>query len=207
MQQLVAGAALFEVYQSKLKLKRRYDYEDMISWVLRAFQDHPYLLRLYQEQYHYFLVDEFQDTNAVQFELLQQLMAFWPIPNVFIVGDDDQSIFEFQGARIQNLLHFYAKYESSLKLVVLKENYRSGQIILDAAHQLILQNTSRLLNQWPEVPVTKKLHAQPTTNDLPIIKVDYPNAFHEVVDLVDQFGAVASGRGALSRDGRDLCQA
>ncbi|NJK82972.1 MAG: UvrD-helicase domain-containing protein [Saprospiraceae bacterium] len=66
---------------------------------MRAFKKKPALLRRYQEQYLYFLVDEYQDTNGAQNQVLQQLIDFWEVPNIFIVGDDDQSIYEFQGAR------------------------------------------------------------------------------------------------------------
>src|SRR5690606_19151252 len=82
MQLLKAAAALFDTYQQKMQARGRYDYEDMILWVLRAFKAHPHLLLQYQEQFHYFLVDEYQDTNNSQNELLQLLCKFWEQPNV-----------------------------------------------------------------------------------------------------------------------------
>jgi DNA helicase II / ATP-dependent DNA helicase PcrA len=110
MERLAAAADLYPKYLHAMQRAGRYEYEDMILWVLRAFEKHEALLRNYQERYQYFLVDEYQDTNGAQNRLLQQLLDYWPDPNVFIVGDDDQSIYEFQGARLQNLLDFYRQY-------------------------------------------------------------------------------------------------
>ncbi|RMF30607.1 MAG: ATP-dependent helicase, partial [Bacteroidetes bacterium] len=98
MELLLAGARLFERYNQRLQQTRRYDYEDMLHGVLQAFQTDIDFLREYQEQYLYFLVDEYQDTNGTQNALLQTLIDYWEVPNVFVVGDDDQSIYEFQGA-------------------------------------------------------------------------------------------------------------
>ena len=76
-----------------MRLARRYDFADMILWVLREFEKNEALLRNYKEQYLYFLVDEYQDTNGSQNAILHKLIEYWDNPNVFIVGDDDQSIF------------------------------------------------------------------------------------------------------------------
>ncbi|MDV7395096.1 UvrD-helicase domain-containing protein, partial [Arthrospira platensis SPKY1] len=125
--------------------RRRYDYDDMILWVLEAFEKYPFLLRQYQERYLYFLVDEYQDTNGSQHAVLQQLLNYWESPNIFIVGDDDQSIYEFQGARLKNLVDFYHAYPE-VEVIVLEENYRSAQGILDAAHSLVGRNENRIIN-------------------------------------------------------------
>ncbi|MEM6698830.1 MAG: UvrD-helicase domain-containing protein, partial [Bacteroidota bacterium] len=122
MERLKAAARLFPRYTQQMKRQRRYDYEDMIIWVLNAFEKNISLLRRYQEQYLYFLVDEYQDTNGAQNKVLQKLMDFWQSPNVFIVGDDDQSIYEFQGARLKNLSDFYTRYQEDLELVFLQQN-------------------------------------------------------------------------------------
>ncbi len=136
----------------------RYEYEDMLLWVAKAFETNEALLRSYQERYQYILVDEFQDTNGAQFHLLNLLLDFWEIPNIFIVGDDDQSIYEFQGARLENLREFHRKYRTGLETIVLEENYRSTQAILDPAGRLIARNTLRVLNLFEE-PLEKKLRA------------------------------------------------
>lgn len=127
MERLRAAAHLFPPYTQALLQARRYDYEDMILWVLKAFKENEALLRTYQEQYLYLLVDEYQDTNGAQNEVLQQLISYWDSPNIFIVGDDDQSIFEFQGARLKNLTDFFEQYRHEIKLVTLTDNYRSSQ--------------------------------------------------------------------------------
>lgn len=146
MERLRAAAALYPRYEAALRQARRYDYDDMILWVLRAFSENETLLRSYQERYLYLLVDEYQDTNGAQNEVIRQLMAYWEAPNIFIVGDDDQSIFEFQGARLKSLVDFYEQYREQLKLVLLTDNYRSSQHILDAAHTLIGVNEHRIVN-------------------------------------------------------------
>jgi len=144
MKLLQEAARLFPTYEKMLKEKNRYDFEDMIRWVINAFKKDKNLLLNYQEQYLYYLVDEYQDTNGAQNELLGLLTDYWDVPNVFVVGDDDQSIFRFQGANVKNIMEFYDAHSSHLKQVVLKENYRSTQHILDAAKCLISLNEERL---------------------------------------------------------------
>ncbi len=138
---------IYILYQEKLKLYGRYDFEDMINFVIDRFKSSPTLLQKYQERYLYFLVDEFQDTNSAQAELLYQLSSYWdPAPNLFVVGDDDQSIYRFQGASIENIINFNVKYPDANK-IALVENYRSIQPILDAAQTVISKNTLRISNK------------------------------------------------------------
>ena len=103
MELLKAGVNLFEPYQNMLLKNFRYDFSDMILWVLKAFRNEPSMLANYQEKFQYILVDEFQDTSGSQNDLLQELIAYWDSPNIFAVGDDDQSIYRFQGASIANI--------------------------------------------------------------------------------------------------------
>ena len=131
MTKLLAAVSEYQRYDAKMKTRSRYDYDDMIIWVLKAFREDEDLLRRYQERYQYILVDEFQDTSGSQNDLLKFLLNYWDTPNVFVVGDDDQSIFKFQGANMKNILAFAADYSKNLKIVVLKHNYRSNQNILD----------------------------------------------------------------------------
>ena len=147
MERLRAAAKLYPRYIKLMEKARRYDYDDMILWVLRGFEKNEALLRNYQERYLYFLVDEYQDTNGSQNHIIQKLIEYWNNPNIFIVGDDDQSIFEFQGARIQNLVDFHQLYKNDLQLVLLKENYRSSQHILDTSKTLIDHNKNRITNR------------------------------------------------------------
>jgi DNA helicase-2/ATP-dependent DNA helicase PcrA len=113
------------------------DFGDQIFLVLRLFRERPYVLAHYQRRFRYILVDEFQDTNYAQFELVKLLAGRHR--NVTVVGDDDQAIFRFRGASMSNILGFDAAYPDARR-VVLIENYRSGQNLLDAAHRLIRHN-------------------------------------------------------------------
>ncbi len=189
MERLRAGVDLFPRYVARMRQARRYDYEDMILWVLRAFEEHEDLLRSYQEQYLYFLVDEYQDTNGAQNEVLQRLIGYWENPNVFIVGDDDQSIFEFQGARLKNLTDFYRRYRENLHLVLLRDNYRSSQLILDTSRSLIRHNERRIVNSLRELGIEKVLqagNAEVAASALRPQIIAYPNRMQEETDIVDQ---------------------
>ncbi len=189
MLQLVEAAKLFPKYLRKMKKARRYDYDDMILWVLKAFEHNEALLRRYQEQYLYFLVDEYQDTNGAQNEVLQRLMDFWNTPNVFIVGDDDQSIYEFQGARLKNIRDFHDRYEQEVELVILTDNYRSTQSILDTASSLIEHNEKRLLTSLSNLGLQKRLVANHQTFAQLTVHpqiIEYPNRLQEDVAIVQQ---------------------
>lgn len=186
---LRSAVAMYPRYQHALKRARRYDFDDMILWVLRAFEDNEALLRNYQEQYLYFLVDEYQDTNGAQNELLNRLSSFWDNPNIFIVGDDDQSIYEFQGARLKSLLDFYHRYEEDLSIILLQENYRSSQPILQTAHTLIGSNEKRIIYHLQSLGIEKKLQAKHPhfgqLTHLPIVNC-YANRLQEEADILHQ---------------------
>ncbi len=135
---------LYLGYQAELKKTERFDFEDMINTVVDAFKTNTELLSSYQERFQYFLVDEYQDTNSAQNELLLQLASFWgDKANVFVTGDPDQSIMRFQGASIENQLSFIIVYPQAT-VITLKQNYRSTQLILDAADSLISHNNLRI---------------------------------------------------------------
>ena len=157
MARLASAVTLFGKYQEALRNQRRYDYGDMIGWVLRAFHDHPGLLRSYQERYRYLLVDEFQDTNGSQERIIRLLTDYWDKPNVFIVGDDDQAIYEFQGARLNAMVDFHNRYAPDLTVVTLTDNYRSIQPILDGADAVINRNTLRIGDRLPDLTIRKTL--------------------------------------------------
>ena len=184
MERLWSAASLFDDYVRLLQSNRRYDYEDMLLWVIREFGRFEKLLRFYQEQYLYLLVDEYQDTSGAQNKILQQLMTYWENPNVFIVGDDDQSIYEFQGARLKNLVDFHQQYQEHLKVIFLKNNYRSSQAILDIAKVLIDKNKKRISSA---LKVDKNIIAQHPlflkTGVKPAI-IAYPNRMQEETALM-----------------------
>ena len=188
MERLKAAADLYPKYLHGMERTGRYEYEDMILWVLRAFKQHEALLRTYQERYLYVQVDEFQDTNGAQYHLLRRLLEFWETPNAFIVGDDDQSIYEFQGARLGNLLDFHERYRAGLEIVVLSENYRSTQPVLDSAAGLIARNTLRAVRQLNE-PLEKNLHAH-TRETGELLLRSYQNRLCELTDVVAQIEAL-----------------
>jgi len=136
-------ARLFEAYEELLKREGKIDFEDQVCLVVELFRRRPSVLREFQERYKYILVDEFQDTNYLQFELLKLLAARHN--NLTVVGDDDQSIFRFRGASLANILKFREYYEKKagkirVREVVLTKNYRSTQQILDSAYRLIQHN-------------------------------------------------------------------
>lgn len=147
MEKLKAAVASFDVYQELMKSHNRYDFDDMINWVLKAFNENKNLLAQYQERYLYILVDEFQDTSGTQNALIKLLVNYWEQPNLFVVGDDDQSIFRFQGANVENMLHFQKDYVEDVLMIVLENNYRSTQPILDASTIIINNNQERLVNK------------------------------------------------------------
>jgi DNA helicase II / ATP-dependent DNA helicase PcrA len=183
MQRIRAAADLYPRYVQAMLRAGRYEFDDMLLWVLREFEQHPELLRLYQERYLYMLVDEYQDTNGAQNRLLQQLADYWEVPNIFIVGDDDQSIYEFQGARLQNLLDYYQQYQNHLLTVVLTANYRSSQALLDAARRIIEHNTLRAAQRF-DPPVNKRLHAALDAPDTSVSIHVYEHRMAETTAIV-----------------------
>jgi DNA helicase II / ATP-dependent DNA helicase PcrA len=135
---------LYQGYQQSLVDQSLYDYDDMILWVINSFRSTPDLLSTYQELYQYILVDEFQDTNSSQYEIIDLLIKDQTLPNIFVVGDDDQSIYRFQGASVENVYTFYQRFQKDLKIIVLKNNYRSHKLILDSSNSVISHNLNRI---------------------------------------------------------------
>jgi DNA helicase II / ATP-dependent DNA helicase PcrA len=147
MEKLCAAVNEFPRFQELMRKYNYYDFDDMINWVIKAFEENANLLAGYQERFHYILVDEYQDTSGTQNRIVQLLISYWESPNVFVVGDDDQSIFRFQGANIENLECFARSYADLLK-IVLTHNYRSTQSILDVSKSLIDRNNERLIKKF-----------------------------------------------------------
>jgi len=137
-------AKIYTEYQEVLAKSRYYDYNDMIVKTLFALKNDPEFLTEIREEYLYILVDEHQDTNSAQNKILELLTAYSDSPNIFLVGDSKQAIFRFQGASRQNFLHFEKLYPK-IKIINLRTNYRSGQIILDASDN-ILKSQEKLVS-------------------------------------------------------------
>ncbi len=147
MEKLRAAVHEFANFQTLMRKRNRYDFDDMINWVINVFEENKNTLANYQEKFQYLLVDEYQDTSGTQNKLVQLLINYWDKPNVFVVGDDDQSIYRFQGANVENMLEFANRYTKDLMTVVLTNNYRSTQPILDVSKTLINRNEERLVKQ------------------------------------------------------------
>jgi len=142
---------IFGLYQEMLKREGKYDYDDMVLFALKALREEEWILASLQERYQYVLVDEAQDTNGAQWDVFETLTTFANLPNdpnLFVVGDDDQAIYRFQGANLRNMLRFRQRFPKA-PIIVLKQNYRSTQRILDAAERLIGNNDERLTNEIP----------------------------------------------------------
>ncbi len=129
-------ARVYARYEEELSRNRWYDWSDMIMEVVRELETNEDLLRTLQEQHQYVLVDEHQDTNNAQNRVTELLCNFHPNPNIFVVGDEKQAIFRFQGASLENFAHFKKLYPNA-ELIILEENYRSTQSILDSAQDII----------------------------------------------------------------------
>lgn len=182
-EKLRAAVKEFPRYQELMRRHNRYDFDDMINWVIRAFETHKNLLSAYQEKYQYILVDEYQDTSGTQNRIVELLINYWDKPNVFVVGDDDQSIYRFQGANIENMLQFADNYKAHLFTVVLTHNYRSTQPILDLSKALINRNNDRLVNQLPDL--SKDLEAKGKFASLSTIPVvlEYETQRSEMIGI------------------------
>ncbi|MDE2040789.1 MAG: ATP-dependent helicase [Patescibacteria group bacterium] len=132
-------ALVYRKYEDALAAQKYYDFDDMLLELIRAMEDNPTFKLMLQESFHYILADEHQDANASQNRILELLADFHDSPNLFIVGDDKQAIYRFQGASLENFLYFTRKYPAAV-VIDLEHNYRSHQGILDASHSLIVNN-------------------------------------------------------------------
>jgi DNA helicase-2/ATP-dependent DNA helicase PcrA len=172
-------ATVYELYRNRLHERGYYDYSDMIVEVILGLEQKPELLALVQERYLYVLIDEFQDTNAAQLRLAH-LVAANPItedrPNLMAVGDDDQSIFAFNGAELGNMLSFMNLYPKT-EVVVLTDNYRSTQAVLDASNSIISQAEVRLAKNQN---FSKDLTAKTKPRQGEIKHYAYPTREHQL---------------------------
>ncbi len=131
---------VYEKYEEKLKKNNSIDFDDLLLLPIKLFKENPSVLQKYQELYQYILIDEYQDTNEAQYILSKLISA--KSRKITCVGDDSQSIYSFRGANYKNILNFEKDYKDA-KTILLEENYRSTSTILDAANQVIKNNTQR----------------------------------------------------------------
>lgn len=139
-------AEAYVEYQKRLKKNNAVDFDDLLWLTVQLFQENPDVLLRYQNRFTYVMVDEYQDTNTVQFQLIHQIASHvedgYTVHNLCVVGDDDQSIYKFRGANIYNILNFEQSYPDAT-VIKLEQNYRSTANILNAANQVISNNSQR----------------------------------------------------------------
>ena len=135
-----AVAKLYAHYMNRMRAANALDFDDILCYTVQIFEQFPEVLEKYRKRYKYILVDEYQDTNHVQFRFVSLLSQ--EHKNICVVGDDDQSIYKFRGANIENILGFEDQFEGA-KVIRLEQNYRSTQTVLDAANAVISHNTGR----------------------------------------------------------------
>ena len=149
-------AEVYKEYQSALRRNNALDFDDLIVKTVELFQNCGDVLEYYQERFRYIMVDEYQDTNTAQFKFVSLLASRYE--NLCVVGDDDQSIYKFRGANIGNILGFERVFPDA-KVIRLEQNYRSTRNILNAANEVIANNTERKSKTlWTENPEGEKIH-------------------------------------------------
>jgi DNA helicase II / ATP-dependent DNA helicase PcrA len=189
MEMLRAAVNLYPRYNEMMAKLGRYNFDDMILWVLDAFDKNKNMLLDYQERFLYFLVDEFQDTSRSQNLLLQYLTGYWDVPNLFVVGDADQSIFSFQDANVENIIEVERKFAGSLTKIDLTNNYRSVQNVLTVAHRLIENNSLRTVLPENDKPLIASNQNLLGISVEPVI-AEYANPAQEAIDITIQLEAL-----------------
>lgn len=198
-------AFVYEEYQKELAKRKLYDFNDMLMEVVQAFKINGDLLLRTQEQYQYILVDEHQDTNSAQNTIIEYLCNYYDNPNLFVVGDEKQSIYRFQGASLENFLYFKKLYPDAV-LIHLTKNYRSSQIILDASGSVIMNN--RLAKEF--MPENAQLKAQADHKDVRIRIVRLSDYYGEYYYLADEIkkrieqGVPPKEIAVLAKENRDV---
>ena len=154
---------VFEKYNKKLVINNSVDFDDLLLLPIKLFKEYPDTLKYYQDKYKYVLIDEYQDTNEAQYIFSKMLCNNHK--NIFVVGDNDQAIYAFRGANFKNILNFEKDY-ANCKVILLEENYRSTQNILDAANSVIKHNKQRKdKNLWCNNDVGSKVKYVKTDSD------------------------------------------
>ena len=156
-------ANAYSMYQRRLMEADAMDFDDLLSQTVRLFQEAPDVLAMYQKRFRYLMVDEYQDTNHAQYKFVSMLAA--ESGNLCVVGDDDQSIYKFRGATIENILSFEHQFQGC-RVIWLEQNYRSTQTILNAANAVISKNENRKEKTlWTQNPEGEKLELYRLENE------------------------------------------
>lgn len=172
---------VFEIYEATLRESHALDFDDLLEKTVRLFREHPSVLKQYREEWRYIHVDEYQDTNEVQYQFVKLLAG--GVNNICVVGDSDQNVYSWRGASIANILKFEEDFPGTV-VILLEENYRSTQTILSAANQIIAKNTLRK---------AKNLFTRKTGGD--------PLSLYEAYDEADEARHVASRVAGLISSG------
>jgi DNA helicase-2/ATP-dependent DNA helicase PcrA len=155
---------VYELYQQRLKRANALDFGDLLLRTVELFEEHPAVLQRYNERFRYLLVDEFQDTNQVQYRLVKMLAAGHG--NLCVVGDDDQSIYAWRGAEVGNILGFERDFPGT-RIIRLEQSYRSSATILEAAGEVVARNVGRKgKTLWTEKPAGEKITLKDCNDDL-----------------------------------------
>lgn len=183
-------AAAYYTYNQLLLENDYLDFGDLIVYAIKLFKERPNILKYYREKFRHIMVDEFQDTNFAQYELVKILAA--PQNNLLVVGDDDQAIYKFRGASISNIMQFKEDYPQAEE-IILTDNYRSRQEILDRAYEFIKHNNPNRLEE--KLKINKKLLAKgPTAADVkgrPVVKfLNFSGQDEEVSFVTDSIRAI-----------------
>lgn len=175
-------AKIYEDYEAKKRQRGLYDFTDMILHASRELRNNTLLATELAEQYQFIMVDEFQDLSSAQNNLLEAILSVQDAPNIMTVGDDDQSIYRFQGANLENMFHFSTKFQDT-KIIVLEENYRSIEDVLAIARTTIDRNNSRIVKLIPslEKPLISKIDHPSGRAEL----VSYPTFVEEQMAVLD----------------------
>lgn len=195
---------VYKKYQQSLVSKKLYDFNDMLLEVIEMIQKDEQLLLRLQEKYQYILVDEHQDTNAAQNKIVELMASFYESPNLFVVGDEKQAIYRFQGASLENFLYFKTLYPEAI-LINLDQNYRSTQTVLDASTSMISKGSTPSL-----FPESLNLKSQNKYNEeqIRIVEInDYHGEYLFLVkDIQDKInsGVLPEEISVLSRNNKDL---
>ncbi|MEH7125159.1 ATP-dependent helicase [Bacillus sp. JJ1773] len=174
-------ALLYQLYEQEKRKNEWFDFDDMLLGCYTLFQNEPSILAKYQKRFQYFLIDEFQDINKIQYELIKMMSA--QTQNVCAVGDDDQSIYAFRGSNPQYLLDFEKDF-STAEIVILSQNYRSSHEIVSTANEVISQNKNRHV---------KKMQAQVSGTNPPVVFYPYDEEEEATAIVTDMQEKIAEG--------------
>jgi len=184
-------SVIYNVYQKKLKENNALDFDDLIMQTILLFLDNVEVLRKYQNKFQYVMVDEYQDTNYAQYKLVDLLSKAHR--NLCVVGDDWQSIYKWRGADIKNILDFEKNY-SEAEVILLEQNYRSTQTILDASYQIISRNVNRK---------EKKLWSEKEAGE-PIVIYEAADEKGEAEFIVSEIARLTSGKNVANSQSKDV---